>query len=245
MLFAIGRSLLRRYVEARFERCPIILGGCPRSGTTLLLSVLGSHSRIYSIGQETATLYPRIRPLWLLKWLLLEDKFHLRRIPAGKRRFCEKTPGNLRHTERIIDLFAGRLKVINMFRDGRDVITSRHPLDPQKYWVSIETWVNDVRYGLHVATDEHVHTIKYEDLVATPESVLRGICEFIGEEFESAMLEHHKHTNVAENLAWFTGAQQIHKASVRKWEKPEHQARLAEFMAHPEAVALSRQLGYL
>ncbi|MEJ2564758.1 MAG: sulfotransferase [Gammaproteobacteria bacterium] len=245
MFVAFSRGLVRRYVDLRFEKSPIILGGCPRSGTTLLLSVLGSHSHIYSIENETATLYPRIRPLWLLKWLLLEDKFHLRHIPVGKLRFCEKTPGNLRHTEKIIDFFAGHVKIVNLFRDGRDVVTSRHPLNPTKYWVKIETWVNDVSYGLQVAANEHVHTLKYEDLVATPEPVLRRLCEFIGEEFETAMLEHHKHTNVAANLAWFAGAKQIHENSLRKWEKPEHQARLEEFMAHPEAVSLSQQLGYL
>ena len=245
MFFAFSRGLVRRYIAFRFEKCPIILGGCPRSGTTLLLSVLGSHSRIYSIENETATLYPRIRPLWLLKWLLLEDKFHLRHIPGGKQRFCEKTPGNLRNTELIIDFFGGHVKMINLFRDGRDVVTSRHPLDPTKYWVKIDTWVNDVRYGLQVAAREHVYTLKYEDLVAAPERVLRQICEFVGEAFESTMLEHHKHTNVATNLAWFAGAQQIHEDSLRKWERPEHRARLEEFMAHPEAVSLSRRLGYI
>jgi hypothetical protein len=37
---------------------PIIIGGCARSGTTLLLSVLSCHPNIYAIPDETYTFCP-------------------------------------------------------------------------------------------------------------------------------------------------------------------------------------------
>ncbi len=41
------------YVNQISKKCPIIIGGCGRSGTTLLLSILGSHPNIQAIKDET------------------------------------------------------------------------------------------------------------------------------------------------------------------------------------------------
>jgi hypothetical protein len=215
MLFQGAGFLLRQFVKIRFHRAPIILGGAPRSGTTLLLAVLGSHPSIYSIDYETASLHPRVRPLKLLKFLLLESKTELRRIPKEKTRFCEKTPGNVLQGSEIIDLFHGEVKIINIFRDGRDVVTSRHPLRPEEFWVKIETWCHYVERGLALDHFPQVMSIRYEDLVAEPEETLKRVCSFLGEEFDGRMLTHHEHTNVTSNLAWFGSGDRI------KMESPE------------------------
>jgi hypothetical protein len=92
---------------------------------------------------------------------------------------------------------------------------------------------------------ENVLSIRYEDLVADSAETIRQVCDFVGEDFDPRMLEYQKHTTVRQHLAWQGGAQAIHASSVRKWERPEHAARIEEFMNDREAVELSRRLGYL
>ncbi|MCA9555784.1 MAG: sulfotransferase, partial [Myxococcales bacterium] len=50
----------------RFPEPPIIIGGCGRSGTTLVASILSCHPRIAVVGPETrafaAGAYPSDRP---------------------------------------------------------------------------------------------------------------------------------------------------------------------------------------
>lgn len=242
----VTNRLVRVYLESKFPDQPIIIGGPPRSGTTLLLSLLGSHPNIHAIDYETTAFHPSLRPEKLFAALCFENECRrLRGIPASKRRFAEKTPGNIRHADAVNEFFEGRVKIVNIFRDARDVVTSRHPLRPDQYWVPIERWIGDVERGLEAQRYENVCSIKYEDLIADTETTVRRVCEFIGETFDPRLLEYQKHTNVQRNLAWSDNAQAIHMSSLGKWEKPEHAKRIEEFMNNQEAVMLSRQLGYL
>ena len=51
MNYPFGRQRLSRM-------SPIVIGGCARSGTTLLLSVLSCHPNVYAIPVETQALCP-------------------------------------------------------------------------------------------------------------------------------------------------------------------------------------------
>jgi hypothetical protein len=242
----VTNRMVRAYLDYKFCDPPIIIGGPPRSGTTLLLSLLGSHPHIHAIDYETTAFHPQLRPEKLFAALFFENESRRQRhIPPLKSRFAEKTPGNIRHAKSVIKFFSGKVKIINIFRDARDVVTSRHPLDPSQYWVPIERWVEDVKSGLDAQRYPNVLSIKYEDLVAETEAVIKKACAFISEDFDPRMMEYHKYTNVQTNLAWSGQARPIHAESLRKWENPEHANRINELMDNCEAVMLSRQLGYL
>lgn len=239
-------QVVRSYLDHKFSDQPIIIGGPPRSGTTLLLSILGSHKHIYSIDYETTAFHPEFHPEKLLSALLFENEnWHFRKISSLKTRFAEKTPGNIRHTREINEFFDGKVKIINIFRDARDVITSRHPLNPDQYWVSLDRWINDVKSGLEAQCYNNVYSVKYEDLVASTESTVTEICNFIGEAFDSKITEFQKHTTVQNHLAWQTKAKAVYTDSIKKWERPEHNEKLKEFMSSDEAKELSQKLGYV
>lgn len=243
---ALSGPPTRAYARLRFREPPIILGGPARSGTTLLLSVLGGHSHILAIEHETTAFHPTLRPEKLLSGLLFAGQGHkLRRIEPGVTRFCEKTPGNVRRTQRILDFFKGRVRIVHILRDGRDVITSRHPTEPDRYWVSIERWLIEARSALEADARDEVMTIKYEDLVASPRGTLSRVCAFLDEPFEERLMDYHRHTNVKTNSAWAASAAPLHRSSLKKWEKPEHRQRLDEFLSNSEAVALMQAAGYL
>ncbi len=42
----------RKIEENRFSQSPVIIGGCARSGTTLVLAILAAHPSIYTIPNE-------------------------------------------------------------------------------------------------------------------------------------------------------------------------------------------------
>lgn len=125
----------------------IILGGAPRSGTTLLRKLLDRHPQVRA-GAETKLFVPAA---FNLEWLsqayaipLAElrrmreeapsqgafiDAFAARvRADAAKPRWAEKTPQNIRSLDWIAPRWP-RAAFVHVIRDGRDVVCSmrQHP----------------------------------------------------------------------------------------------------------------------
>jgi len=241
----LGRSRERR----RFSAGPIIIGGCGRSGTTLLLAILGAHPHIFTFPRELVAIadwkpdpqHPgKSMPARLDR---LYRELLISHLPRGGRRWCEKTPRNVRHVSEILEYWpTGRF--IHMVRDPRDVCTSRHPTDPNSYWVSPGRWVQDVTAGWKYRKAERVLTLRYEDLVEEFQNTLGNICEFLDEPLVPELTDWVTHTTVKRNKAWSQPARRVHRDSLRKWERPEHQQRLEEILAYPGLTALMDELGY-
>lgn len=233
--------------ESKFDAPPVIIGACGRSGTTLLLSIIGAHSNIYAFPHETAAFVnwykknnrylPRIDRLY--RYALTHQ------IPNNCTRWCEKSPSNVLKFDKILDYFGEKVRLIHIIRDGRDVMLSRHPSAPDKYWVSPDRWVNDVRAGLEFKDHPQVLTIKYEDLILSYREIITEICNFIGEESTEELNNWFKHTNVRDSNAWFDGAQKIHSESIGKWKKKENKERVEEIMQRQEVVELLKELNYI
>ncbi len=125
----------------------IVMGGAPRSGTTLLRRLLDRHPDICA-GAETKLFVPAAFNLaWLAESysIRLEELEEMRRASssqagfidafaarvraaAARARWAEKTPQNIRHLDWILDRFPAA-SVIHVIRDGRDVVCSmrEHP----------------------------------------------------------------------------------------------------------------------
>ncbi|NIR47629.1 sulfotransferase, partial [candidate division KSB1 bacterium] len=113
--------------QKRFTDCPIILGGCARTGTSLLLSILAAHPRIFAFPTETGVFsnwqyngnsnegspkYVPERMDRLYRYILS----HV--IPKSATHWCEKTPSNVRHIDKILAYFDHKVKFIHLIRDG-------------------------------------------------------------------------------------------------------------------------------
>lgn len=217
---------------------PIVIGGCGRSGTTLLLSVLGAHPHILAFPEELYAFYPK--PFRLSKLLDAVNQYGSDR---SWQRWCEKTPKNVRVFRDLQYLFQDRIKIIHMVRDGRDVVTSHHPNDSSLYYVAPERWVSDVRCGLTFEGSSLL--VRYEDLVKDPELEIKRICEYINEDYDARMLAHERFSTVQENKAWDgLRAMRITTEGIGRWQKPENVDRVQEFMNFPGAMELMRQLRY-
>ena len=233
----IFRDEERDQILSQFPDKPIIIGGCGRSGTTLLLSILGAHSDVYAISDEVYPFYPF--PFRLAKLIRALQTGANR----GYRRWCEKTPKNVRAFGPILEAFGERVKLVHIVRDGRDVVVSHHPNHHERYWVTPERWVADVTAGLNFS--DQVYLLKYEDLVGNSEGTIRSLCEFLELNFEPKMLEPEKHSSIQENVAW-QGRKilKLNPGAMGKWKLTEHQTRIEEFYKFPGCASLMQELGY-
>ena len=243
LMHYLGRSKRQRV----FDRDPVIIGGCGRSGTTLLLSILSAHPSVYAIPKELSVFNyweekdGRRVPLRLDR---LNREILRRGIPQEAHRWSEKTPRNVRHIPEIMDYFGGKAKFIHIIRDGRDVVLSQHPDKKDEWWVDPQRWVRDVRAGLEHADDSNVLTIFYENLVKDYETTIRQVCSFLEEPFTETLLQWHKHSTVRSSNAWHSGVRQLSDRSVEKWRLAENKLRVEEFKKNTEAMKLLGELGY-
>ncbi|NWG71795.1 MAG: sulfotransferase [Parvularculaceae bacterium] len=164
------------------DRGPIFLGGCPRSGLTLIRVMLDAHPRI-SCGPDSGVLSiaRAARELGETLGDLHARDFHLppeevranfadaiarilgARAQGAKARFAEKSPLNLLFFEDYAAMFPAA-RFIHVVRDGRDVAASllaRAWKDPRtgrvfEYCASAEGaaryWKGMVRLGLSAET---------------------------------------------------------------------------------------------
>lgn len=139
----------------RSEERHIVVGGAPRSGTTLLRRIFDRHPSICA-GAETKLFVPAgFNLAWLARSFDLpeDDVREMRRRSAsqaafvdafasrvracsGKARWMEKTPMNIQHLAWILERFP-KVSVVHLVRDGRDVVCSMRE-HPDWRWVDGE-----------------------------------------------------------------------------------------------------------
>jgi hypothetical protein len=126
----------------------------------------------------------------------------------GKTIPCEQTPRNVLYLQEILKLYP-HCHIINMVRDPRDVLLSQkykwkirflgasnipyrealrswanyHPITISKLW---NVSINAVD---RVEDRSSILTIRFEDLIADTENIVRQVCDFIDLEFAPEMLE--------------------------------------------------------
>lgn len=228
---------------------PIVIGGCARSGTTLLLSVLSCHPDIYSVPFETQALCPTAyAPNPALKTAL--DVAAIERllcsVKGGSRYrcWCEKTPKNVLFFGRILKSFGSNLRVLHLVRDGRDVVCSVHPDAPGSYWVSPRRWTEEVEAGLIFDGHPQVMTIRYEDLVMRYCETVRTILDFLSLEFVQQMNNYPANSSILSNNAWSDSARPISSDSVGRWRQESQRSRVEQLLAEPGARQLLSRLQY-
>ena len=203
---------------------PIFLGGCERSGTTLLRVILDTHSNIHC-GPESKIIAKTI-PAWMNQRQTNTDilreyyRFTDETIDALYRNIiltaisrghtittpwiAEKSPQNVFYYHHIRALFP-QSPIINMVRDGRDVVASLLEMDwcsdmgkPLDFTINIEAachrWLTAVNANATFQTNAMSAPylqLRYEDLVSEPKAVITEILAFLGESWEDSLLDFH------------------------------------------------------
>jgi hypothetical protein len=121
----------------------------------------------------------------------------------GKPRYGDKTPAYMQRLGVLENAFPGA-QYVHLVRDGRDAGLSfiemrRRPrfnwARPRGLGAFAAQWRREVegarRFGSERAAGRYLE-LRYEDLVADPETTLRGLCGFLGLEFDPEMLAYHR-----------------------------------------------------
>lgn len=164
----------------------VFVAGCGHTGTSVMAALLGGHSQIRAIPEETEA---------FLRFETREQvAASLERFasfaPAGAALICEKTPRHVRHVGRILAYFADS-RVILMVRDGRDVVASLKRRCGELA-CSIRRWSADARETLRWRGADRVMLVRYEELVTDPQNTLTAVCGFLGLAYEDRMLRFHE-----------------------------------------------------
>lgn len=233
------------------SEAPVFIVGMPRSGTTLLETMLGRHSQVFPAGELP---YVGQVERTLLRWLN-EDRGYignrvaaLRHVPAeiyrnnakvildhmtgqmeGRRFFTDKTPDN-----------AMRLGLISrLFPRARVIYVRRHPLDccisnlfvrfgqglayaSRLDWLG-EHYHNLVRSmeGWRTVAGLPILDVSYENLVEDPEAGIRRVLDFLDLEFEEACLSPEQSDRIIRTASKFQARQPINRRSANRWKRYE------------------------
>ena len=123
--------------------------------------------------------------------------FHIQQRRPDCRRIGEKSPNHIHFVEYLLEHFRDG-QVINILRDGRDAFVSQREAFGTDLVGSAFRWRHYIRLHEKLASslDKSQYTaVKYEDLVASPESELQRLCGFLNEAFSPDMLEHHRRSD--------------------------------------------------
>jgi Sulfotransferase domain. len=226
----------------------VIIGGCARSGTSLLLSLLSCHPRLYCYPVESQAFCARSYGAPLSEESRarseLEHEISKVEMRADIQAWCEKTPKNVMHFSELLVRFGGDVRLIHIVRDGRDVVTSVHPKAPEACWVSPERWKNDVEAGLKHAMHDQVLTLRYEDLIRDSERVMRRVCSFVGLDYGPWFRSYPVTAKIVAADAWPQPAVALHDHSIDRWKNSVWRHRAMKLEADPEARRLLLRLGY-
>jgi hypothetical protein len=188
----------------RLLKEPVFIISSIRSGSTLLRVMLDTHSQIHAphethLGGVHVQFNGRFAASAMnevgldevqLDHLLWDRILHRELTRHGKTLIVNKTPSDAFRWRRILDCWP----------DARFIYLLRHPAAIADSWsrakpnASRARVVEVVKPYMDAVEEARANqdglTVKYEDLTIDPERELRRICEFIGIEFEPAMIDY-------------------------------------------------------
>jgi len=139
---------------------------------------------------------------------MLESLTAQRAQRAGAPRWVEKTPRHLALPGLITETWPGA-RIVRIVRDPRDAAVSltKVPFGTPSLLtnLSLLARMNEASADFY-RESERALTVRYEDLVATPEQELQRVCAFVGVDFEAGMVTDRRGaTGVAAAHEWWKG----------------------------------------
>ena len=197
---------------------PILIGGCHRSGTSLVRRILNAHSRIHC-GPEVkffrdfhndyledpirhlrfTTTARRILPESELLDVLGRAFITLHEraaAQAGKPRWADKNPENVLYLEEWQRLISDGWVFVHVVRNPLDTLASIKEIGfprtiPAELEARIAHYKRYTQAGLDFGSlhPERYYRVVYEQLVSQPEPVISTMMTWLGEDFELLQLD--------------------------------------------------------
>ena len=196
---------------------PIVVGGCHRSGTSVLRRALDAHSRIHCgpeikffrdfYGDYFEDQLAHIRFARTARDLLPEDDLldvlgqafvtiHERAAQrTGKPRWADKAPENVVYVEQWQQLLGDAWLLIHAVRNPLDTLASMREAEfpltfPPELDARIASYRRYTEAGLDFGEEhpDRYFRVVYEELTAAPEAVLGKLMDWLGEALEPVQL---------------------------------------------------------
>lgn len=164
----------------------VLICGCGHTGSSILARIMGAHSSIYLVTQESG--------MFLANRYYIEDdylkKFNTAAALENKQLILEKTPRHVWHVDYIRRKYPDSRFILTT-RDGRETIASLYERT-KDFKASLLRYQDDSILCLRQMSQKDAMLVRYEDLIDDPTKLLSEICTWIGLDFELEMLSFHQ-----------------------------------------------------
>jgi len=189
----------------RLVEAPVFILCSIRSGSTLLRVLLDSHPEIHAPHElhlrhllvrargphAKAALHELGLEQQGLRYLMWDRLLHRELTASGKRLIVDKTPNNVFIADQLLACWPDA-RFVFLLRHPAAIARSRQKLRPRDSH-NVE---RVLRYCAAVEAARQAHDgyeLRYEELTAEPERVLRGLCGFLGVAWDPRMLDYGAH----------------------------------------------------
>jgi hypothetical protein len=178
------------------EPSHLLILGAPRSGTTLLATMISRHTEIAVLNEDRG---------WAMRRILGKAVVGNKRCVPNQIELKKRSPFHFRFLKTLglakeyqsseygIEdyLRLSNLKIIALIRSGDDVISSVMGRSEKDFRIACYRWRRavDIIHVLKKTHPELVLVVSFEDLVQRPEANARRIAAFLEVEYQERMLE--------------------------------------------------------
>jgi hypothetical protein len=230
---------------------PVFVIGLPRTGTTLVEQILGSHPDVYAAGELNdfaIQLMQLTRQHHSAKSLsrreLVQQTARLDFATLGKA-YLDSSRPRTGSTPRFVDkmplnfLYAGLIRLA--LPEAKIVHLTRHPMDTcyaiyKRLFQDAYPWSYDLEeialyYCAYNQLMTHwknampgvIHELSYEDLVNDVEGQTRHLLDYCGLAWDARCLRFHEHVSVSTTASAAQVRQPVYQSSVNRWKAYESQ----------------------
>ena len=244
---------------------PIFIVGLPRSGTTLVDQILGSHSAVHSCGElpalsealtHIAAASPRLQATDWQQYVAQLARAH---PPSLAREYLERVRPQRgdrpRFTDKQTTNFFYCPLILRAFPRARIVHVTRHPLaacyalyktrfrGPFAFAYDLSElagfYIGYHRLMAHWQRilPNRIFAVAYEDLVGDQEATTRALLDYVGLPFEAACLEFHRNPAAITTASSVQARQPLYDSSVDQWR--HFAAELAPLRGRLQAAGIA------
>jgi hypothetical protein len=220
----------------------------PRSGTTLVETILASHPQVFAAGELNDLLRIANQPKpgvlsegfpLSMQGLTAEDLKKMgSRYVAGLRkhstvagRITDKMPANFMALG-LIHLMLPNAKVLHVQRNPADICLSGftrhfnsnsqlHSYDLREMGLFYVDYARLMEHWRQVLPEGAFLDVRYEELVAEPEENTRAILEYCGLDWDDACLTPHKTKRTVKTASVTQVREPVYTTSVERWRRYE------------------------
>ena len=243
-----ARKIIENRTDFDARLSPIFIMGLPRSGTTLLEQMLGSHSEIGQVGESKATkiainrAYKSTTGIFTVDdYPLNADRFDdetLERIMVNISDYQKLIASDTSFLDKELSNFEYVALTKKLFPKARFVHVARNPLDTflscyrgsipgipstcclKRLPLYYEYVKKMIGLWVHHYSDS-VYVVRYRDLVENPEVTLKSVTQFLGLDWQPQMLRFNERSNVVRTLSVNQVKKGLYTSSIDAWKKYE------------------------